>query len=134
MKKMMVKYFYQQKMTIASLYRSVAENAILTVDSLRLKINEPCAVVWEYKGKLNWFIGFVLTVCEKVRVEHLERLVTTNDNAWQYPSLYTDTHDVDKEQILPVAVESEWDCSDPENSILYVKNEKEIKACFAEFV
>ena len=70
-----------------------------------------------YKGKLNWFIGFALTVCEKVRVEHLERLVTTNDNAWQYPSLYT-----------------EWDYADPENSILYVKNEKEIKACFAEFV
>ena len=49
-------------------------------------------------------------------------------------SLYTDTQDVDKEQILPVAVESEWDYADPENSILYVKNEKEIKACFAEFV
>ena len=119
---------------LASLDRSVEENTILTVDSLHLKINEPCAMVWEYKGKLNWFIGFVLTVCEKVRVEHLERLVTTNDNAWQYPSLYTDTQDVDKEQILPVAVESEWDYADPENFILYVKNEKEIKACFAEFV
>ena len=75
-----------------------------------------------------------MTVGEMIKVEHLERMVSTNDTVWQYPSLYTDTQDVDKEQILPVVIEGEWDYADPENSVLYVKNVEDIIACFAKFV
>ena len=55
-------------------------------------------------------------------------------DAWQYPSLYTDTQDIDIEQPLPVAVESEWDFADPGSSVLSVKNAEDINVCFAEFI
>ena len=31
-----------------------------------LAVNELCAVVWEFKGQLNWYLGFVLAMCDSL--------------------------------------------------------------------
>ena len=54
-----------------------------------------------------------------------------NSSSWKYPT-YTDIQDVEKNQILPVAVTSEWDYSNHEQFVLIVKNPSEINACFTE--
>ena len=114
---------------------AIDKSAQATVPAeLQLKINELCAVVWDHRGKLNWYLGFVLAIGDLVKVEHLERTVSTNDTTWQYPLHYTDIQDVEKEQILPIDVESEWDHTDPEKSVLNVNNVEDIIACFVQFI
>ena len=60
--------------------------------------------------------------------------MSTNDTTWQYPLHYTDIQDVEREQILPIDIESEWDHTDPEKSVLNVNNVEDIIACFVQFI
>ena len=32
-------------------------------DEPQLQVNELCAVMWEYKGKMNWYLGYILKHC-----------------------------------------------------------------------
>ena len=90
-----------------------------------LAVNELCAIVWDYRGKLNWHLGYVLTINDTfIEVEHLERIVASNGSSWQYPSHFTDIQNVELVQILPIRIDSEWDNSNPEKSVLVVKNLK----------
>jgi hypothetical protein len=68
-----------------------------TSDGPQLRVNELCGVVWEYRGKLNWYLGYVTKLDgEFAEVEHLERISPSNNGCWQYPN-YTDTQPVDTE-------------------------------------
>ena len=100
-----------------------------------LAVNELCAVVWDYKGKFNWYLGFVLTINDIfIKVEHLERITASNSLYWQYPSNYTDIQDVELVQILPIQIDSEWDYSNSEKSVLVVANVTKISSCFDSHV
>ena len=84
---------------------------------------------------MNWFLGYVLQFDgEFAKIEHLERVESSNDQNWQYPLLYTDVQDaVSMEQILPVLIKADWDYTNDDKSILDVKNVDEIIKCFTEF-
>ena len=104
-------------------------------EELQLRENELCVVVWEYKGKMNWYLGFVLEHNEEfAKIEHLQRVAPSSDENWQYPINYTDIQYVDKEQILPVEIKADWDYSNDDKSVLHVLNVDEIIKCFADFV
>ena len=35
--------------------------------------NELCAIIWDYRGKLNWLLGYVVEINENsVKIEHLD--------------------------------------------------------------
>ena len=71
---------------------------------------------------------------EFAKIEHLERVDSSNDQSWQYPMLYTDIQDaVSMDQLLPVMIKADWDYSDDNKPILDVKNVDEIIKCFTEF-
>ena len=97
-------------------------------------INKLCCVVWEEsKGKLNWFLGYVLNISAMVKIEHLTRVSKSIDTSWQYPKYVNDVQDAGRDQILPLTVVAEWDYTDPENCILTVKNAQDIAKCFHDF-
>ena len=114
---------------------TTAVEIIPEVGELLLRINELCAVVWEYKGKMKWYLGFVLAIDEGyAKIEHLERIASSSHGNWQYPSNYSDIQDVDKEQILPVEIKADWDYGNDDKCILQVHNVDEIIKCFDDFV
>ena len=35
--------------------------------------NELCGIIWDYRGKLNWLLGYVMEINENsVKIEHLD--------------------------------------------------------------
>ena len=49
------------------------------------ELNKLCAVVWNHRDRLNWYVGYVTSKNgESFSVEHLER-VGTNNVYWRYP-------------------------------------------------
>ena len=89
-----------------------------------IAINKLCVVVWHHRGKRNWYLGYTLNIIDDncIEVEHLERVVPSNYSSWRYPKTYTNVQEVVLTQILPIKIESEWDYTDPEMSILAVEN------------
>ena len=42
--------------------------------------NEYCAIIWDHRGKLNWFLGYVMKINHNsIKIEHL-----TSINQWQF--------------------------------------------------
>ena len=59
--------------------------------------NELCAIIWDYRGKLNWFLGYVMKINENsIKIDHLERVLTNNNSSWRYPN-YADIQEVEEE-------------------------------------
>ena len=88
--------------------------------------NELCAIIWEHRGKLNWFLGYFMKINENsMKIEHLEQVLANNNSYWRYPN-YAGVQEVEDEQILPIKVVSEWDYSNAENFVTVVKNAVEI--------
>ena len=95
--------------------------------------NELCAILWDHRGKLNWFLGYVMKINENsIKIEHLERVLTNNNSSWRYPN-YADIQEVEDEQILPIKVVSEWYYSNAENFVLVGQNAVEIDSCFSKY-
>ena len=71
--------------------------------------NELCAIIWDNRGKLNWFLGYVMKINENsIKIEHLERVLANGNSSWRY-SNYADIQEEEDEQILPIKGVSEWD-------------------------
>ena len=59
--------------------------------------NELCAIIWDHRGKLNWFLGYVMKINENsIKIDHLERVLTNNNSSWRYPN-YADIQEVEEE-------------------------------------
>ena len=42
--------------------------------------NKYCAIIWDHRGKLNWFLGYVMKINHNsIKIEHL-----TSINQWQF--------------------------------------------------
>ena len=99
------------------------------------RLNELCSVVWEYKGKTKWYLGFVLDIKDEyLKIEHLERSNPSNDQFWQLPTNYSDIQNVEKDQILPIVVQGDWDYTNDDKCTLSVSNVEEVIKCFNDFV
>ena len=47
--------------------------------------NELCAIIWDNRGKLNWFLGYVMKINENsIKIEHLERVLANGNSPWRY--------------------------------------------------
>ena len=79
--------------------------------------NKLCAIIWNRRGELNWFLGYVMKINENsVKIEPIEQVLNNNNSSWIYPN-YADIQEVEDEQILPIKVVSEWNYSNAENFV-----------------
>ena len=43
--------------------------------------NELCDIIWNHRGKLNLFLGYVMKINENsIKIEHLERVLSNNNS------------------------------------------------------
>ena len=44
--------------------------------------NKLCAIIWDHRGKLNWFLGYVMKINENsINIEHIERVLANNNSS-----------------------------------------------------
>ena len=71
--------------------------------------NELRVIIWEHRGKLNKFLGYVMKInWNPIKIKHLERVLVNNNSSWRYLN-YVYIQEVEDEQILSIKVLSEWD-------------------------
>ena len=96
-----------------------------------IQINQLCVVIWiNAEGKYIWYIGYVKEKNNNsYTIDHLHRRTTDSNKIWQYPAI-EDIQTADKDQILDVVIEGDWNLVENRNSKFTLCNEKEISWAF----
>ena len=70
--KKIIRMFYYQQIKILSMLKSKADDQVSTRESQNfsnengtiIASNKLCGIIWDDRGKLNWFLGYVLKINE----------------------------------------------------------------------
>ena len=94
-------------------------------------VNDLCVTMWQdAKGRYSWYIGYIKNESnDKYTVDHLECSIPGSNKLWKYPEA-EDIQVVEKEQILNIVVEGDWNLVDSRNTKFTLNNEKTVSSAF----
>ena len=73
---------------LKTLKNSTTETTPNNPPEIHFSLNDSCVVAWYLGAKWQWFLGYTMEKGEgeNYLVEHLERVKTSNDMLWKYPT------------------------------------------------
>ena len=126
--------------TNADVLKTLKNSAIETTPNnppeIHFGVNDSCVVAWYSGARWLWFLGYIKEKGEgeNYLVEHLERVETSNDMLWKYPTT-DDVTSVSAEQFVHVDVKGDWLLNRNARQMAFeLENATEIAKRFATFI